>query len=392
MRFWYKSFELLKAKNTLIFYKTPTNLTYWWNFGVLSLYFLIIQIITGLFLAMYYDPSILYAFSSIMYINNEIYYGWWIRGLHSNGASFFFLCVYIHMFRGLYYGSFLYPRQLLWKSGVLLFLLMVVTAFLGYVLPWGQMSFRGAMVITSLLSSIPLIGNDIVFLLWGGFTIEDATLHRFYALHFFLPFIILLLSIIHISFLHESGSSNSLGLSSVYDIIPFTPYYILKDALSVFLVLILILCVNYIKPDILGHTLNYQIANFLVTPPHIVPEWYSLFFYAISRSIPNKLLGFVVMVLSIIVLFLIPYITKNNIIRGGIYKPCYKLFFWLFLFICILLTWIGGIPVIEPYLTIGRILSILYFINVLILFPLAAFIDKLIYNIYILNYYIKNKE
>ena len=385
MRFWYKSYELLKSKNTLIFYKTPSNLTYWWNFGVLSLYFLVIQIVTGLFLAMYYDPSILYAFSSIMYINNEIYYGWWIRGLHANGASFFFLCVYIHMFRGLYYGSFLYPRQLLWKSGVILFLLMVVTAFLGYVLPWGQMSFWGAMVITSLLSSIPLIGNDIVFLLWGGFTIEDATLHRFYALHFFLPFIILLLSIIHISFLHESGSTNPLGLPSIYDIIPFTPYYILKDALSIFLGLILILYINYINPDMLGHTLNYQIANFLVTPPHIVPEWYLLFFYAILRSIPNKLLGFLVMILSIVVLLLIPYILKNSIIRAGVYKPSYKLFFWLFLFVCILLTWIGGIPVIEPYLTIGRFLSILYFIIVLILLPLAAFFDKLIYHIYILR-------
>jgi|GraSoiStandDraft_30_1057271.scaffolds.fasta_scaffold55807_2 ubiquinol-cytochrome c reductase cytochrome b subunit len=391
MRYWYKSFELLKAKNTLIFYKTPTNLTYWWNFGVLSLYFLVMQIVTGLFLAMYYDPSILYAFSSIMYINSEIYYGWWIRGLHSNGASFFFLCVYIHMFRGLYYGSFLYPRQLLWKSGVLLFLLMVVTAFLGYVLPWGQMSFWGAMVITSLLSSIPLIGNDIVFLLWGGFTIEDATLHRFYALHFFLPFIILLLSIIHISFLHESGSTNPLGLPSIYDLIPFTPYYILKDALSVLLVLFLILFINYTQPDVLGHTLNYQIANFLVTPPHIVPEWYLLFFYAILRSIPNKLLGFIVMAFSIIVLFLMPYITKNNIIRSGLYKPCYKLFFWFFLFVCILLTWIGGIPVIEPYLTIGRILSVLYFVIVLVLFPLGAFIDKLIYNIYFLNYYFNKK-
>jgi len=359
MRYWYKSFELLKAKNTLLFYKTPTNLTYWWNLGVLSLYFLIIQIVTGVLLAMYYDPSILYAFSSIMYINNEIYYGWWIRGLHANGASFFFLCVYIHMFRGLYYGSFLYPRQLLWKSGIILFLLMVVTAFLGYVLPWGQMSFWGAMVITSLLSSIPLIGNDIVFLLWGGFTIEDATLHRFYALHFLLPFIILLVSIIHISFLHESGSTNPLGIPSIYEIIPFTPYYILKDALSIILILILILFINYTKPDVLGHTLNYQIANFLVTPPHIVPEWYSL----------------------------IPYIMKNSIIRSGSFRPSYKLFFWIFLFICILLAWIGGIPVIEPYLTIGRILSVLYFINILILFPLSIFIDKLIYNIYYLNYY-----
>ena len=185
-------------KESYIFYKTPMNLTYWWNFGVLSLYFLIIQLVTGIFLAMFYDPSILYAFSSIMYINNEIYYGWWIRGLHANGASFFFLSVYLHMFRGLYYGSFLYPRQLLWKTGVILFLLMIITAFLGYVLPWGQMSFRGAMVITSLLSAIPLVGNDIVFLLWGGFTIDDATLHRFYSLHFFLPFIILALSIVYI--------------------------------------------------------------------------------------------------------------------------------------------------------------------------------------------------
>jgi len=206
MRYWYKSFEFLKIKHSYIFYKTPTNLTYWWNFGVLSLYFLVIQVLTGVFLAMFYDPSVLYAFSSIMYINNEIYYGWWIRSLHANGASFFFLCVYFHMFRGLYYGSFLYPRQLLWKSGIILFLLMVITAFLGYVLPWGQMSFWAAMVITSLLASIPLIGPDIVFLLWGGFTIEDATLHRFYALHFLLPFILFFFSIIHISLLHESGS------------------------------------------------------------------------------------------------------------------------------------------------------------------------------------------
>jgi len=385
MRYWYKSLNLLNLKHSYILYKTPSNLTYWWNFGVLSLYFLIIQIITGIFLAMFYDPSILNAFISIMYINNEIYYGWWIRALHANGASFFFLCVYIHMFRALYYGSFLYPRQLLWTSGIFLFLLMIITAFLGYVLPWGQMSYRGAMVITSLLSSIPLIGNDIVFLLWGGFTIEDATLHRFYALHFALPFILLFLSIIHISLLHEAGSTNNIGTPSIYENIVFTPYFILKDILSILLCLIIILYINYTFPDMLGHTLNYQIANFLVTPSHIVPEWYLLFFYAILRAIPNKLLGFIVMILSIFILLFIPYIMKNGIIRSGSFRPCHKLFFWIFVVICILLAWIGGLPVIEPYLTIGRVLSVLYFVNIIILFPLAILVDKVIYDVYNMN-------
>jgi len=289
------------------------------------------------------------------------------------------------MFRGLYYTSFVYPRQLLWKSGVIIFLIMIITAFLGYVLPWGQMSFWGAMVITSLLSAIPLIGNDIVFLLWGGFTIEDATLHRFYALHFLLPFILIFLSLIHISLLHESGSTNPLGVPSIYEIIPFTPYYILKDGLSILIVLLLILYLNFKSPDILGHTLNYQIANFLVTPPHIVPEWYLLFFYAILRSIPNKLLGFLAMILSIVILLFLPYIMKNTIIRSAQFKPTYKLIFWIFLIVCILLGWIGGIPVIEPYLTIGRILSILYFLIILVIFPFSIFFDKLIYDVYIIK-------
>jgi len=381
-RIFSKALFFSSLKDSYIFYKTPMNLTYWWNFGVLSLYFLIIQLVTGIFLAMFYDPSILYAFSSIMYINNEIYYGWWIRGLHANGASFFFISVYLHMFRGIYYGSFLYPRQLLWKTGVILFLLMIITAFLGYVLPWGQMSFRGAMVITSLLSAIPLVGNDIVFLLWGGFTIDDATLHRFYSLHFFLPFIILALSIIHISLLHEAGSTNPTGVPSMLETIPFTPYFILKDILSILVFLIIIMYLNYSTPDLLGHALNYQIANFLVTPPHIVPEWYLLFFYAILRSIPGKLSGFVIMVASIIILIFLPYIMKNAIIRSGSFRPVHKFFFWIFIFNCWLLAWIGGIPVMEPYLTIGRILSFLYFFFLLVLFPLAIFIDRTIYDSY----------
>jgi ubiquinol-cytochrome c reductase cytochrome b subunit len=383
MRYWYRSLEFLKIKSTSLYYKSPTNQTYWWNFGALALYFLVVQLFTGVLLAMYYDPSILFSYSSIMYINNEIYYGWWIRALHANGASFFFLSVYLHMFRGIYYGSFFYPRQLLWKTGIILFILMIAAAFLGYVLPWGQMSFWAAMVITSLVASIPLVGSDIVFLLWGGFTIEDATLHRFYALHYLIPFIILFISLIHIALLHEAGSSNPLGIPLIYEVIPFTPYYVLKDGLSIFFVLIIILYLNYKCPDLLGHTINYQMANFLVTPPHIVPEWYLLFFYAVLRSIPNKLLGLLAFVLSILVLILIPYIMKNSIIRSGSFRPCHKLFFWVFLVTCILLSWIGGIPVIEPYLTIGRVLSVLYFVIILILFPLGIYIDKLIYNIYI---------
>jgi len=381
-RIFSKALFFSSLKDSYIFYKTPMNLTYWWNFGVLSLYFLVIQLVTGIFLAMFYDPSILYAFSSIMYINNEIYYGWWIRGLHANGASFFFISVYLHMFRGIYYGSFLYPRQLLWKTGVILFLLMIITAFLGYVLPWGQMSFWGAMVITSLLSAIPLVGNDIVFLLWGGFTIDDATLHRFYSLHFFLPFIILALSIVHISLLHEAGSTNPTGVPSMLETIPFTPYFILKDILSILVFLIIIMYLNYSTPDLLGHAMNYQIANFLVTPPHIVPEWYLLFFYAILRSIPGKLSGFLIMIASIVILIFLPYIMKNSIIRSGFFRPVHKFFFWIFIFNRWLLAWIGGIPVMEPYLTVGRILSFLYFFFLIVLFPLAIFIDRIIYDSY----------
>lgn len=382
MRFWYRSLEFLNLKETALYYKSPTNQTYWWNFGFLALYFLIIQIITGILLAMYYDPSIFFSYSSIMYINNEIYYGWWIRSLHANGASFFFLCVYIHLFRGLYYGSFLYPRQLLWKTGILLFFLMIIAAFLGYVLPWGQMSFWAAMVITSLVASVPLIGTDIVFLLWGGFAIDDATLHRFYALHYLIPFIILFLSLIHISILHEAGSTNPLGITSLYENIPLVPYILIKDTLSLLIFLVLILYLNYKSPDILGHTINYQIANFLVTPPHIVPEWYLLFFYAVLRSIPNKLLGLLAFALSILVLLLIPYIMKHSLIRSGTFKPFYKICFWLFLVTCLLLGWIGGIPVIEPYLTIGRLLSILYFVIILVFLPISIFIERIIYDIY----------
>jgi quinol-cytochrome oxidoreductase complex cytochrome b subunit len=382
-RFWNRNIIFFFAKITGLFYKTPMNLSYWWSFGALALYFLILQIITGIFLAMFYNPSILIAFKSIMFLNNEIYYGWWLRALHANGASFFFFCTYLHMFRGLYYGSFLFPRQFLWNSGVLLFILMIITAFLGYVLPWGQMSFWAAMVITSLLAAIPFIGSDLIFLIWGGFSIEDATLHRFYSLHFTLPFVILLVVVLHVAFLHEAGSSNPLGISSIYENVPFSPYYILKDILSILGVLFIFFAIIYVVPDMLGHTINYQRANFLVTPPHIVPEWYLLFFYAILRSVPSKLLGFFFMVCSLLVLFFLPYLMKNSLIRSTVFKPWHKFWFWIFVVDCILLSWIGGVPVLEPFLTIGRFLSFLYFFIILVIFPLGAFIEKVIYDSYI---------
>lgn len=292
MRIWVKSllFEIVKASG--LFYKTPANLSYWWNFGALALYFLISQIITGIVLAMFYNPSIIFAYGSIMDLNNEVFYGWWLRYLHANGASFFFLCVYLHIFRGIYYGSFAFPRHLLWMSGIIIVLLMIITAFLGYILPWGQMSFWGAMVITSLLAAIPYIGPDLIFLLWGGYSIHDATLHRFYSLHYTLPFILLILSVLHLFFLHEFGSSNPSGLPSIKDFIPFSPYYVIKDTWTIILVLFFLLLIFSLTPDLLGHSVNYEQANFLVTPPHIVPEWYLLFFYAILRSVTNKLLGF----------------------------------------------------------------------------------------------------
>jgi len=236
MRVWDTGLLFWIIKVTGIFYKTPVNLNYWWNFGFLALIFLIIQIVTGIFLAMFYNPNALFAYEAIMELNNEVYYGWWLRAIHANGASFFFLIVYIHMARSLYYGSFAHPRQLLWVSGVIIWILMIITAFLGYILPWGQMSFWGAMVITNLLAALPLIGDDVVLLLWGGYSIDNCTLHRFYSLHFTFPFIILIVSIIHLCFLHEFGSNNPLGIACPLDNSPFSPYYVIKDSFSLLVV------------------------------------------------------------------------------------------------------------------------------------------------------------
>jgi len=371
LRFWFKGLINLIIKISGVFYRSPINLNYWWNFGSLALYFLLIQIITGIFLAMFYNPSAYLAYYIIMELNNDIYYGWLIRSLHANGASFFFLSVYLHMFRGIYYGSFAYPRQALWISGMIIFVLMIITAFLGYILPWGQMSFWAAMVITSLLAVIPEIGADLIFLLWGGYSIHDATLHRFYSLHFTFPFLILIISIIHLFLLHEFGSNNPLGLNSNIDWIPFSPYYLLKDCLSLIIVLIIFSYILFVFPDLLGHSINYEKANFLVTPSHIVPEWYLLFFYAVLRSITNKLLGFLFMVFSLVVLFMLPYILKGLIIRSGTFRPWHAISFWILVVTCLQLSWIGGLPVLSPYLEVSQWYVILYFFNIFFIFSVG---------------------
>ena len=328
---------------------------------------------------MYYSANVAYAYVSIMYINNEIYYGWWIRFLHSNGASWFFIVVYIHIFRGLFYGSYMYPRQALWLSGMLIWVLMIATAFLGYVLPWGQMSFWGAMVITSLLGAIPLVGGEILFLLWGGFTIDDVTLRRFYALHFFLPFVILAIAILHIIFLHEFGSNNPLGIVAETDNLTLFPYYALKDFLFIIGIWFIFLYIIFYAPDYLGHSDNYIWANVLVTPPHIVPEWYFLPLFAVLRSVTDKLLGIFLIFCFIVALFLIPFLFRRSIVRSTFFKPLYRFVFWFFVGVCFTLGWIGKVPIVVPYIYIGQFVTVAYFATIVVFLPLALRFDKLFY-------------
>lgn len=383
MRIWLKSILFNIIKISGIFYKSPSNFNYWYNFGFIALFFLISQIISGLILAMFYQPSVLLAFESVLFINNDLYFGWWVRFIHSNGASFFFLCVYIHMFRGLYYGSFVYPRQYLWITGAIIWILMIATAFFGYMLPWGQMSFWGAMVITSLIATIPLIGNDLLILLWGGFTIDTITLNRFYALHFALPFVILMVSIIHILFLHEYGSNNPLGFSHEPDAIPFIPYYGIKDLFSIILFLFLFFFIIYFYPDVLGHTDNYIKANSLITPAHIVPEWYFLPLYAVLRSVPNKLLGLILIVFFILSVVFIPFILKNTFIRSPFFRPLYPCLYWIFVSSSLFLGWIGSLPVVSPFLELGQFITFSYFFGLIVGFSFAARLDIKFYNLFV---------
>lgn len=362
---------------TGIIYPTVSNLTYFWNFGVLALLCLVIQIATGVFLAMHYTPEQGLAFSSVEHIMRDVNMGWLIRYLHSNGASMFFIVVYIHVFRGLYYGSYLEPREGLWIVGVIILLLMILTAFMGYVLPWGQMSFWGATVITNLVSAIPKIGGEIVVWLWGGYSINNATLNRFFSLHYLFPFIILGLVIIHLILLHMDGSNNPVGIQFKRDLIPFYPYYIIKDLYGVILFLIFYLSFVFFSPNLLGHPDNYIAANPMVTPAHIVPEWYFLPFYAILRSIPDKLMGVIGLVFGIVVLFFLPFLVMSEI-RSNDFKPLGSLFFWFFVVDSLILGWVGSKPVEEPYVEIAQVGTSFYFGYFLILLPVLSILENIL--------------
>lgn len=345
-------------------YPAPSNLNYFWNFGILAMFFLAIQIVTGLFLAMHYLPSIDLAFLSVEHIMRDVHYGWLFRYLHANGASFFFIVVYLHMFRGIYYASYsIYSsRYFLWAIGVIIFFLMIVIAFLGYVLPWGQMSFWGATVITNLVGAIPVIGNKILILLWGSFFISQPTLDRFFILHFFLPAVLTVLVVVHLALLHEYHSSNPLSLNFSVDSISFFPYYIWKDLLGVFFFFIIYSVFVLFYPNYLSHSINYVEADPLVTPPHIVPEWYFLPFYAILRSIPDKLAGVIFLLLSIFVMLLFPS-AEDEVIFTPYFDVTYKIFFWGFIVDWLILTYVGGCPAEEPFITIGWVTTLNYFLS-----------------------------
>nr|UER93424.1 cytochrome b [Chimaera opalescens] len=373
-----KTHPILKAVNSvLVDLPAPTNISTWWNFGSLLGLCLVTQIVTGLFLAMHYTADISTAFSSVIHICRDVNYGWLMRNIHANGASLFFICLYLHVGRGIYYGSYLFKE--LWNVGVILLILVMMTAFVGYVLPWGQMSFWGATVITNLLSAIPFIGDLLVQWIWGGFSIDNATLTRFFAFHFVLPFIIAAATVIHIIFLHETGSNNPTGLNSDSDKISFHPYFIYKDALGFAFLLILLMTLALFTPNLLGDPENFTPANPLVTPTHIKPEWYFLFAYAILRSIPNKLGGVLALMFSLLVLLLLPFLHTSKQ-RTNMFRPMTQLLFWLMVSNMLILTWIGGQPVENPFTLVGQISSILYFSLFLLLFPLTGWLENKLLN------------
>ena len=363
-------------RHSLVDYPTPRNLNYWWNFGSLAGIFLLIQIITGFVLAMHYTPSVEGAFASIEHIMRDVNYGWLIRYIHMNGASFFFIVVYIHIFRGLYYGSYKSPREVLWWLGLIILLLMMATAFMGYVLPWGQMSFWGATVITNLFSAVPIVGTTVVEWLWGGFAVDNALLNRFFALHYLFPFLIVGVVILHIVALHTHGSNNPLGIDrkGPQDSIPFHPYYTIKDLFGLSFVLTIFAAVVFYAPDYLGHPDNYIPADPLKTPAHIVPEWYFLPFYAILRAVPDKLGGVIAMISAILILFALPWLDTSKV-RSATFRPIYKKFFWFLLIDVIILTWVGGSPAEGHFILIGRLATIYYFAHFLIFMPIIGIIE-----------------
>nr|QGX04955.1 cytochrome b [Junonia stygia] len=373
-----KSHPIIKIiNNSLIDLPSPSNISSWWNFGSLLALCLMIQIITGLFLTMYYTANIEMAFYSVNYICRNVNYGWLIRMLHANGASFFFICIYLHIGRGIYYESF--NLMYTWMVGVIILFLLMATAFMGYVLPWGQMSFWGATVITNLLSAIPYLGTMLVNWIWGGFAVDNATLTRFYTFHFLFPFIIMMLTMIHLLFLHQTGSNNPLGINSNLDKIPFHPFFTFKDLIGFIILILLLTFLSLINPYLLGDPDNFIPANPLVTPIHIQPEWYFLFAYAILRSIPNKLGGVIALVMSILILIILPF-TFNKKIQGIQFYPLNQILFWFLIMIIMLLTWIGARSVEAPYIITGQILTILYFSYFIINPILNKMWDNLIFN------------
>ena len=358
-------------------YPTPKNLSYLWNMGSLAGFVLVIMIATGIVLAMHYTPHVDHAFQSVERIMRDVNYGWLIRYVHMNGASFFFIVVYLHVFRGLYYGSYKTPRELLWMLGVVILLLMIITAFMGYVLPWGQMSFWGATVITNIFSAVPLVGESIVTWLWGGFSVDNPTLSRFFSLHYLMPFLIIGVVILHIIALHRFGSNNPLGIdvSGQQDTIPFHPYYTSKDLFGMVVFLTIFASAIFFYPNFLGHPDNYVPANPLQTPAHIVPEWYFLPYYAILRAIPDKLGGVVFMLASLLVLFVLPWLDRSPV-RSGRFRPLFKIFFWLLLADCVFLGYLGAKPAEGVYVVLARFATAWYFIHFIIILPLLSVVEK----------------
>jgi ubiquinol-cytochrome c reductase cytochrome b/c1 subunit len=363
--------------SSFVAFPVPRNLTYFWTFGAILMVMLIVQIVTGIVLAMHYTPHADHAFASVEHIMRNVEYGWLLRYLHANGASFFFIAVYIHIFRGLYYGSYKAPREVLWILGVIILLLMMATAFMGYVLPWGQMSFWGATVITNLFSVIPLVGDTIVSFLWGGYSVGNPTLNRFFSLHYLLPFMILGVAMLHVWALHVPGNNNPTGvpIKSGKDAVPFHPYMTVKDTFSIVCFFIVYLWFVFYMPNYLGHADNYVPANPSATPAHIVPEWYFLPFYAILRAVPDALFGVILMFASIAVLAFLPWLDTSRV-RSGSYRPIFKVLFWAFVVTCLVLGWLGSRPAEGIYVVLAQIFTFLYFAYFLIAMPLLGLFEK----------------
>ena len=376
---WFdKRLPLLTLAHHVNDYPTPKNLNYWWTFGGILTFFLIIQIITGIVLAMHYVAHADLAFGSVEHIMRDVNYGWLIRYLHANGSSMFFLAVYIHIFRALFYGSYKAPREMIWIIGMFIYLLMMATAFMGYVLPWGQMSFWAATVITNLFSAIPLVGESITSWLWGGYAVGSPTLTRFFSLHYLMPFLIFGLVILHIWALHIPGNNNPVGIDirkPSKETVPFHPYIVIKDFYALLIFLIIFSGFVFFVPNVLGHPDNYIEANPMVTPSHIVPEWYLLPFYAILRSVPDKLGGVVVMFAAVFILMFLPWLDTSKV-RSAVFRPLYKVFFWILVIDVIVLGYIGANPPEGMYLIIGRIATIYYFVHFILIMPLLGFKEK----------------